>query len=80
VALLAAPAIGEIYWWIDERRLEHLERNPHERAKTKKGRDRLASRWAETQQVKRDIESTRERLESYEERARRAGVPPGWLR
>jgi hypothetical protein len=63
-----------------ESRLEHLEANPHQRAKTRRGRDQLAARWAETQQVKHDIESTRERLEDYEEKARRAGVPPGWLR
>jgi hypothetical protein len=63
-----------------ERRLEYLERNPHERAKTRRGRDRLASRWAEVQQVKRDLESTRERLESYEDKARQRGGPPGWLR
>jgi len=63
-----------------ERRLEYLERNPHERAKTRRGRDRLASRWAEVQQVKRGLESTRERLETYEDKARQTGVPPGWLR
>ena len=63
-----------------ERRLEYLERNPHERAKTRRGRDRLASRWAEAQQLKHDLESTRERRESYEDKARQTGVPPGWLR
>jgi hypothetical protein len=28
----------------------------------------------------RDLQKARDRLERFEERARRSGVPPGWLR
>ena len=41
---------------------------------------RYMSRWRARQRAERELESARKRLESFEERARRAGVPPGWLR
>jgi len=41
---------------------------------------RYMSRWRERQRSKRALETARRGLARFEERARRAGVPPGWLR
>jgi hypothetical protein len=46
-------------------------------------RSRYANYWAKHEawlKAGRDLAKARRRLESFEERARRAGVPPGWLR
>ncbi len=41
---------------------------------------RYRSRWRERQRAESDLRSARGSLDRFEERARRAGVPPGWLR
>lgn len=51
--------------------------DPFQRAKIAEER---TTALAELQRVKTDIESTRKTIADIEEEARRAGVPPGWLR
>lgn len=38
------------------------------------------SRYREWERASKDLERARAKLERFEERARRSGVPPGWLR
>jgi len=51
--------------------------DPYQRAKI--GEDR-AKAILELERVKADVESNRKKIADIEEEARRAGVPPGWLR
>jgi hypothetical protein len=51
--------------------------DPYQRAKI--GEDRQKA-LAEMDRVKRDIEEAKKSIETIEEEARKAGVPPGWLR
>ena len=51
--------------------------DPFQRAKI--GEDRQKA-LAEMDRVKRDIEQGKKMIEEIEEEARKAGVPPGWLR
>ncbi len=41
---------------------------------------RYMGRWKARQRAERELETARKSLARFEERARRAGVPPGWLR
>lgn len=51
--------------------------DPYQRAKIAEDRQKAL---AELERVKADIESTRKKIAEIEDEARRAGVPPGWLR
>lgn len=51
--------------------------DPFQRAKIGEDRDKALSELA---RVKSEIERTRKLIEDIEEEARKAGVPPGWLR
>lgn len=51
--------------------------DPYQRARI--GEDRVKA-IAELDRVKADLEATKKRIADLEEEARRAGVPPGWLR
>jgi hypothetical protein len=51
--------------------------DPYQRAKI--GEDRQKA-LAEMERVKADIEGCKTKIEDIEEEARKAGVPPGWLR
>lgn len=51
--------------------------DPYQRAKI--GEDRQKA-IAEMDRVKREIEDTKKSIDNIEEDARKAGVPPGWLR
>jgi hypothetical protein len=51
--------------------------NPVEKAKLEQ--DRIAA-LAELERVKKDIEEQQKNITAIEDEARRAGVPPGWLR
>jgi hypothetical protein len=51
--------------------------DPYQRARI--GEDRQKA-LAEMDRVKADIEAAKKKIADAEEEARRAGVPPGWLR
>jgi hypothetical protein len=51
--------------------------DPYQRAKIGTDRDKAIS---ELSRVKADIELGKKKIEDIEEEARKAGVPPGWLR
>jgi hypothetical protein len=51
--------------------------DPYQRAKI--GEDRQKA-LAEIDRVTREIEATKKSIDTIEEDARKAGVPPGWLR
>ena len=51
--------------------------DPFQRAKIAEDRTKALT---ELERVNADIESTRKKIADIEEEARRAGVPPGWLR
>ena len=51
--------------------------DPYQRAKIGEDRQKAV---AEMDRVRRDIEQTKNSIENIEEEARKAGVPPGWLR
>lgn len=51
--------------------------DPYQRARI--GEDRQKA-LAEMDRVKREIEETKKSIDTIEEEARKAGVPPGWLR
>jgi hypothetical protein len=51
--------------------------DPYQRAKVAEERSKAI---LEMDRVKADIESNRKAIAGIEEDARRAGVPPGWLR
>ncbi len=70
-----------------ERLIESLEENGADNAPSpwrenvsRRNYERYADRHAAWERAKRDVEVARTALERFEERARRAGVPPGWLR
>lgn len=51
--------------------------NPVEKAKLEQDRN---AALAELEKVKKDIEEQQKKITAIEDEARRAGVPPGWLR
>ena len=51
--------------------------DPFQRAKIGEDRDKAI---AELARVKGDIDRAKKQIEEIEEEARKAGVPPGWLR
>jgi hypothetical protein len=51
--------------------------DPYQRAKVGEDRDKA---MAELARVKAEIETGKKQIEDIEEEARKAGVPPGWLR
>jgi hypothetical protein len=53
---------------------------PRRAAVSRRNQARYEDRHAAWQQTGRDLEAARLQLERFEEKARRAGVPPGWLR
>jgi TolA-binding protein len=56
-----------------ERRIERMEDEPR--------RYRTRSTWnVRLERIKRQLEQAEAARQAYEDRARRAGVPPGWLR
>ena len=51
--------------------------DPYQRARVAEDRSKAL---LELERVKADVEQTRKKISGIEEEARRAGVPPGWLR
>ena len=51
--------------------------DPAQRAQIAKDRDRSL---AELDRLKKSVDNTKKAISNLEEEARRAGVPPGWLR
>jgi hypothetical protein len=51
--------------------------DPYQRAKIAEERSKAI---LELDRVKADVESNRKKIGDIEDEARRAGVPPGWLR
>jgi hypothetical protein len=71
-----------------EKRLEVLEEQGADHMPTSSSRNNVPhrryskyrARYREWESVGRKLDAARGKLERFEERARRAGVPPGWLR
>jgi hypothetical protein len=63
---------------VDALRRDFLNRdNPVQRARVGEEREKAL---AELNRVKEEVEATKKQIAAIEEEARKAGVPPGWLR
>jgi len=89
----SADATGEARWRSEANRLQaDIERLENQLLATEEGAEFFEAKYEDghrihsenkssrTDRLRHEIEQAQERLDAFEDKAREAGVPPGWLR